>query len=114
MRTKRREFDASVLIAILRRATDSSGAVHCERCGAWCPKRSDFEIDHIISEGIRPEADKRRKLRPADGQLLCKAVCHRDKTRRDDGAIAEAKRREARHVLTAPGPTAIARRFGIK
>lgn len=33
---------------------------------------SDYEIDHTISEGIRPAADKKRKLTPADGRLQAK------------------------------------------
>lgn len=126
MKTHRRKFPVDVEVAIIRRATDSSGRVHCERCGAWLPKRSDFEIDHVIAEAVRPDADKRRKLTPADGQLLCAARCHREKTGRDVGAVAEAKRREAAHFgagakrrkrdrppleKIAAGPTQIARSF---
>lgn len=107
----RREFPIDVQLAIVKRATDSSGRVHCEGCGVWLSRRKDYEIDHTISEGIRPAADKRRKLKPADGQLLCVAVCHRQKTRVDVGGIAEAKRREAAELgLERPGKAKMRRR----
>lgn len=99
MKAFRREFSIADQVAIIRRATDSSGRIHCERCGVWCPKRKDYQIDHIIAEGMRPAADKQRRLTPADGQLLCVAVCHPPKTKRDVGDINEAKRREARELL---------------
>lgn len=95
----RREFSIADQVAIIRRATDASGRIHCERCGAWCQKRKDYQIDHIIAEGMRPVADRKRKLTAADGQLLCVAICHRPKTRRDVQDIAEAKRREQRALL---------------
>jgi hypothetical protein len=95
----RREFTVAHLVAIVTRATDEGGLIHCERCGAWCPKRADYEIDHIIPEGMRPRADLKRKLTPADGQLLCVAVCHPPKTKRDNEDINEAKRREQRALL---------------
>jgi hypothetical protein len=98
MRLKRREFSVSDLVAIVTRATDESGRIHCERCGAWCPKRKDYEVDHIVPEGLRPAADKMRKLTPADGQLLC-LDCHPPKTKTDKQDINEAKRREARALL---------------
>ena len=44
---------------------------------------------------MRPLADLERKLTPADGQLLCIAVCHPRKSKDDKGYIGEAKRREA-------------------
>ena len=133
MNRRRREFSQDDRIAIRGRATDSSGRVHCERCGRWCPKRADYQIDHVIAEGKRPAADLKRKLTPADGQLLCVAVCHPVKTKEDKSGIDEAKRREAAElgVRTPPrrkigwgrekadrpplkvanGPTAMARRF---
>ena len=94
-RADRREFSVADLVAIVSRATDAAGLIHCERCGAWCPKRKDYEVDHVVAEGLRPAADKKRKLVAADGQLLCTAVCHPQKTRADKGYIAEGKRREA-------------------
>jgi hypothetical protein len=113
MNRRRREFSQSDKIAILGRATDGSGRVHCERCGAWCKRRADYQIDHILAEGMRPAADLMRKLTPADGQLLCVAVCHPVKTKEDKGDIGEAKRREIKHPLVAGGKTEIARRFGL-
>lgn len=100
----RREFSIADLVAIVTRATDEAGKVKCERCGAWCKSRKDYEIDHILAEGMRPKADLKRKLTPADGQLLCVAVCHPKKTKRDKGDIAEAKRREGAALsLMRPG-----------
>lgn len=90
----RREFSVACQKAIIERATEDS-RIHCERCNRWCPKRADFEIDHILAEGMRPKADKQRKLVPADGQLLCTAVCHPEKTKQDKAEIGLAKRREA-------------------
>jgi hypothetical protein len=104
MRRSRREFTIADQVAIVRRATDSSWRIHCERCGVWCKSRKDYAIDHIIAEGMRPEADRKRKLTPADGQLLCVAVCHPPKTRAEKGDIAEAKRREAAELgIERPG-----------
>ena len=95
MNRRRREFTLSDRIAIRGRASDGTGRVHCERCGRWCPKKADYQIDHVLAEGMRPLADLQRKLTPADGQLLCVAVCHPQKTAEDKGDIGEAKRREA-------------------
>src|SRR6202035_4860550 len=101
MSRKRREFTLADRIAIVGRATDEAGRIHCERCGAWCRKKADYQIDHIIAEGERP-ADLLRKLTPADGQLLCVAVCHPLKTRADKGAIAKAVRLEAAQIGAKP------------
>lgn len=95
MRIAYRKFSVRACLDIVARATDGEGHIHCERCGRWCPKRADFEIDHILAEGMRPAADKARKLTAADGQLLCKAKCHPEKTDKDKGEIALAVRREA-------------------
>ena len=108
--TDRREFSVDCQVAIIRRATDADGRVHCERCGIWCKRRADFEIDHILSEGLRSAADKKRKLKPADGQLLCRAVCHKAKTAVDKAVQGEAKRREAASLgVQRPGKAKIAR-----
>lgn len=90
----RREFDVATQIAIVNRASDGSWRIHCECCGEWCPKRKDYHIDHVIPEGMRPLADKARKLVAADGQLLC-VECHDKKTDKDKSEIGLAKRREA-------------------
>jgi hypothetical protein len=104
MNRRRREFTVGDRIAIVGRATDPQGRVHCERCGAWCRKRADYEIDHVIAEGDRPLADLLRKLTPADGQLLCVAVCHPQKTKKDKGDIGKAKRLEAAELGVKPPP----------
>jgi hypothetical protein len=101
-RRKRREFTISDRIAIVGRATDGAGKIHCEKCGRWCRKKRDYEIDHRIPEGMRPLADLLRKLTPVDGWLLCVEVCHSSKTVEDKGDIAKAKRREAAHVGVKP------------
>jgi hypothetical protein len=108
----RREFSIACQVAIIQRATDSSGRVHCERCGVWCKSRKDYEIDHVLPEGMRPSADLKRKLVAADGRVLCRA-CHPQKTRRDQGDIAEAKRREAAALsVVRPGKRRIWWRSG--
>jgi hypothetical protein len=108
MRRKRREFTLADRIAIRGRASDECGRVHCERCGRWCPKKADYQIDHVIAEGLRPAADLLRALTPADGQLLCVAVCHPIKTEADKGHIAKAVRLEGAHVgVTKPPPRKI-------
>ena len=129
---KRREFSIATQVEIIRRATDPDGRTCCEKCGAWMKSRKDYEIDHVLCEGIRSAADKRRKLTPADGQLLCAAICHKSKTRYDKGVISEAARRAAygmhaespgkvkirqaekkpkKPLKIASGPTGLARRF---
>ena len=96
MNRRRREFTLSDRIAIRGRASDGNGRVHCERCGRWCPKKADYQIDHVLAEGMRPMADLQRKLTPVpSGQLLCVAVRHPQKTAEDQGDISQAKRREA-------------------
>jgi hypothetical protein len=95
MRTYRRAFPLEVEAAITRRAKDAAGRVRCEGCGAWMKSRAYYEIDHIIAEGLRPAADKRRRLTAADGRLLCRAVCHDAKTDDDKAKIGKAKRLEA-------------------
>jgi hypothetical protein len=103
-RRRRRNFTQMDLIAIVGRATDAAGKVHCERCGEWCRKRADYQIDHVIAEGSRPAADLARKLTPADGQLLCVALCHPVKTKRDKADIGRAKRLEAAELGVKPPP----------
>jgi hypothetical protein len=104
MRRQRREFTLADRIAIVGRASDPAGRVHCERCGAWCRKKADYQIDHVIPEGMRPAADLARKLTPADGQLLCVAMCHPDKTKADKGDIGKAVRLEGAHLGVAKPP----------
>jgi len=112
MKATRREFDAATSLEIVKRATSKAGMTHCEGCGAWCKSRHDYQIDHIVHEGIRPPHDKRRRLKAVEGQLLC-VDCHKRKTGRETGERAKAKRLEAKQPPAA-GPTWIQRRYGIK
>jgi hypothetical protein len=108
---KRREFPIGIQLEIIRRATDEASRLHCEQCGLWLKSRNDWEIDHVISEGMRPAADRKRRLIPADGRLLCKAVCHSSKTKHDLAEQARAKRREAHDLgLRRPGKQPIGKR----
>lgn len=101
----RQEFDRSTIVAIHKRATDKRGVKRCENpaCRAII-KGGACHVDHILADGLRSEADKKRKLTPADGQLLC-LPCHDEKTRKHDvPAIAKAKRREAAHLGVKSAP----------
>lgn len=92
----RREFTTAQKVEIVHRATDAAGTIRCERCGLAL-KRGQFEIDHIIAEALRPEVDKREKLKIAEGQLLGSICCHDPKTYGEDIPLAaKAKRREAK------------------
>jgi hypothetical protein len=107
----RLEFTVAVQVAIVNRASDSSWRIHCESCGVFCKSRADYEIDHIRAEGMRPIGETPRKLTAADGQLLCTAVCHPEKTKADKGDIALAKRQEAYALgIEKPGKKKIRRR----
>ena len=112
MRAPRREFSASLQAEIVKHATDKQGRINCSGCGAWCKSRRDYQIDHVIHEGIRPPRDKRRRLKAVEGQLLC-VDCHKRKTGRETGERAKAKRLEAKQP-PAVGPTWIQRRYGLK
>lgn len=93
----RREFTRSQREAIRRRATNAAGEICCEGCGAVLTGKRR-EIDHIIPEALRPEADKKKPLTIADGQLLGEC-CHRGpdgKTRHDVAQIAKGKRQNAK------------------
>jgi HNH endonuclease len=106
-------FSAASKRAIERRATDMTGRKWCEQCGAECPTRADFEIDHITPEAFRPANDNRPPLTADDGKLLC-LKCHDKKTRRDVAAIAKSKRLVKKHRVVGEGLTEIARRFSVK
>jgi len=96
---RRREFTQDQREQIVARATDALGTIRCERCHE-AQKPGGYEIDHVIAEALRPEADKRVRLTIAEGQLLGKACCHRGeggKTNDDIAKIAQAKRRAAKH-----------------
>ena len=112
MNRKRREFTQADKIFMVGRATDGSGRTHCEKCGIWIKSRKGYEFHHLVPEGMRPAADLKRKLTPADGRLWC-LQCHGEETPRDVANIAEAKRREAKHPLVAAGKPRIAREYGL-
>jgi hypothetical protein len=101
----RRNFTRNQKEQIVERATDAEGVVRCECCNLAL-KRGSWEIDHILAEALRPEADKQKKITIAEGQLLGKC-CHRGedgKTNRDVAQIAKAKRQynAANGLKTAP------------
>jgi hypothetical protein len=106
-------FSAASTRAIIRRATDMQGRVWCELCGAACPTRADYEIDHCVAEGVKPFEDDRPPLTADDGKVLC-LTCHDRKTRRDLFEIAKAKRLGQKHRVLVDAPSQIARRYGIK
>lgn len=110
----RRAFTRDQREAIRLRATDETGTIRCENCGGAL-KAGQYEIDHIIAEALRPEADKARKLTIADGQLLGTLCCHRGpdgKTAKDVAQIAKAKAQSQVHrgirpvakMKSRPGP----------
>jgi hypothetical protein len=106
-------FSAATARRIKTRATDLSGRTWCELCGAECPTRADYEIDHCVPEGMQPVGDARLPLAAEDGKLLC-LPCHDRKTRRDVREIAKTKRLEGKHRPIEAGPSEIARRYRIK
>lgn len=97
----RREFPRAVYAQIVHRAM-AGGEIACEGCGLVLGKKP-YHIDHTIPDAL--QVDKTRKLTAADGKLLGVECCHKPKTAIDQGNIAEAKRREAKH-LGIPGPVA--------
>lgn len=90
----RREFSTQVYAQIVRRAMNAAGQIVCEGCGLPLGKKP-YHVDHTIPDALY--LDKSRKLTAADGKLLGVQCCHAPKTRVDQGDIAKAKRREARH-----------------
>jgi len=105
-------FSAASRRAIIARSTDMRGRIWCEGCARECPTRADYEIDHIVAEGVRLP-DGRAPLTADDGKLLC-LTCHDKKTRRDVAEIARAKRLGEKHRVVGSGQTEIQRRYGIK
>lgn len=88
----RREFTRNQREEIVERSK-RDGVICCEKCGLSLGAKH-YEIDHIIAEALRPEADKQRKITIAEGQLLG-FCCHRGedgKTNKDVTLIAKAKR----------------------
>lgn len=101
----RREFTRNQKEQIVERSK-VDGVVRCERC-YLALVAGEWEIDHIIPEANRPEADKKSKITIAEGQLLGKC-CHRGadgKTNQDVKDIAKGKRQyNAAHGLKRKAP----------
>ena len=100
--SRRREFTRGQKVAMLKRAMDTHGNIRCEGCGLNITGKI-AEFDHVIPEALI--LDKSRELSIEDGRVLGRDCCHRApgaKTARDLAAIAEAKRREARHLGIRP------------
>ena len=91
----RREFSKSVYAQIVKRAMLPSGEIACEGCGLILGKKK-YHVDHTIADAL--QIDKSRKLTAEDGKLLGVECCHAPKTKVDVAVIAEAKRREAKHL----------------
>lgn len=104
----RREFTKAQKAEMIRRASDAEGNIFCEGCGLNVTGKV-IEFDHTIAEALI--LDKSRKLSADDGKVLGRDCCHRSpdgKTAQDMAIIAEAKRREAKHLgirskLSGPG-----------
>lgn len=94
----RREFSRAQKVAMLKRAMDQTGMIRCEGCGLNVTGKV-IEFDHIIPEALI--LDKLSPLEIEHGRVLGRDCCHRApgaKTAHDLAVIAEAKRREARHL----------------
>lgn len=101
----RREFTRNQKEAIVERSK-RDGMICCEKCRQVLGGKP-HEIDHIIAEALRPEADKKKPITIAEGQLLGRDCCHRGedgKTNQDVTLIAKAKRQynRANGIKTAP------------
>lgn len=112
----RRNFTRNQREQIVERAKDADGTIRCEKCGL-AVKPGQFEIDHILAEALRPEADKQKPITIAEGQLLGIDCCHRGergKTNDDVKKIAKAKRQNAKHLgITTPKQKIPGRGFGL-
>lgn len=84
----RREFPKAVKVAVIKRATHGL-QVRCEACGT--DTKGVWQIDHVRPDGLLGEPTL------ANAQLLCRA-CYAPKNAKDTKDIAQAKRREARHI----------------
>ncbi|GGD43056.1 hypothetical protein [Aureimonas glaciei] len=91
----RREFTPMVYAQIVHRASNAQGRLTCEGCGLVLGRKA-YHVDHTKPDGL--EVDKTRKLTAEDGKVLGVECCHKPKTKTDVAQIAEAKRREAKHL----------------
>ena len=85
----RQEFPRAVRVARLKHAT-KDGVLCCEDCGVMLKRPAEYAFDHDNPDGLtgKPTFENCR--------VLCVAVCHSEKTKRDQADIAEAKRRSTR------------------
>jgi 5-methylcytosine-specific restriction protein A len=91
----RREFPTRVRAAAIKRATDAKGIVRCEKCKG---EAKAPEVDHINPDGLTGEPTI------SNAMVMC-ALCHLAKSKQDTANIAEAKRREAKHIgAKTPSP----------
>ena len=98
----RREFSRAQKLAMIKRAMTGAGRILCEGCGLNITGKA-LEFDHIIPEALI--LDKSAELDISDGRTLGRDCCHRrsgGKTATDLADIAEAKRREAKYLASAP------------
>lgn len=91
----RREFTQAVYAQIVKRAMHPKHGICCEGCGLVLGKKK-WHVDHTIADAL--QIDKSRKLTADDGKLLGVECCHKPKTAEDVAVIAEAKRREEKHL----------------
>ena len=96
----RKEFSKAVKVAVIKRATKDNN-IYCEGCGALAKK---WEIDHVRADGLLGEPTLE------NAKLLC-VPCHDKKTKVDVQQIAQAKRREAKHLGVRKKPTLKSRGF---
>lgn len=83
----RKEFPKSVKVAVIKRTT-RDGVTYCEKCGAMAKK---WQIDHITPDGLTGQPVIENAM------LICEP-CFTVKNAIDTSTIAQAKRREARHI----------------
>ncbi len=84
----RKNFSKATKVAAIKRAT-RDGVVYCEECSLPAKK---WQIDHINPDGLTGEPTLE------NAKLLC-LPCHDVKTNtKDKPAIAQAQRREAKHL----------------
>lgn len=77
----RHEFTKRLRAMIFERANGC-----CESCGCKVGGSVAYDIDHVVP------AYAGGKATLENGQVLCKALCHREKTRRDNQAAKKSNR----------------------
>ena len=134
----RQNFSKPVRAEIARRAVNAIGEKCCENCGAV---GVPLELHHLAMDALQTPEKKRRKLTAADGAMWCEA-CHDPETAAQRTVLSKVEAVEAKHwaprktskmrsgkslpaaapqrrattppTKVASGPTAFARRFGLK